>query len=301
VTRKIDQFIRNRLSASAAADGLLAQEEDDRRARFAHALGKDTLYRYRGLEGEQRGYTIDIIVNHRVYLSSPAQFNDPFDCVPSFALGGDPKDPQFVQKLLRHQDELRGKLSDEETLRLASAQRVDVDQLPGALEANIRDDMYRRTRVLCLSGKHLHPLCWAHYASKHSGICLHFSTQPKSIFRGASKMLYQKAREPIVIDGGPPGDEAYDKTVLTKAEFWNYEDEYRIVTMRDGPLEDQFDGNGCIAFPPEVLCGITLGMRIRDDDRREIIGIARAASPQIPLWQARMHPTDFWMIQDPIA
>jgi hypothetical protein len=114
-------------------------------------------------------------------------------------------------------------------------------------------------------------------------------------------MLYQKAREPIVIDGGPPGHDAYDKTVLTKAEFWSYEDEYRIVTMRDGPLEDQFDGNGCIAFPPEVLCGITLGMRIRDDDRREIIRIARAASPQIPIWQAWMHPTDFWMVEERIA
>jgi hypothetical protein len=112
----------------------------------------------------------------------------------------------------------------------------------------------------------------------------------------------RKDREPIVIDGGPPGDDTYDKIVLTKAEFWSYEDEYRIVASHDGAMADQFDRDGCIAFPSEVLCGITLGIRISDQDRHVITHIARKqASPPIPIYQARMDPTKFWMVEEQIA
>ena len=202
---------------------------------------------------------------------------------------------------LSHQDELREKLSEEEVSRLVGAQRVDVEQLAGAIEKNIRDDMVRELRVLCLSGEHLHPLCWAHYASNHTGICLHFSTRPKSIFRGAAKVQYQKDREPIIIGATSPSEDAYDKTALTKAEYWSYEDEFRVVTMRDGPMKDQFDRDGCIPFPQGVLCGITFGMRISDYDRHVITHIARnQTSPPIPLWQARMDPTRFWMVEERI-
>src|ERR1700722_14780876 len=162
--------------------------------------------------------------------------------------------------------------------------------------------MGRIARVLCLSGHNLHPLCWSHYASNHTGICLHFATRPKSIFRGASKVLYKADREPIIIDGGPPAKDAYDKIVLTKAEFWSYEDEYRIITSCNGPMADQIDRDGFIAFPPEVLCGITLGMRINDADKRLMTHIARKrASPPIPKYQAQMDATKFWMIEERIA
>jgi hypothetical protein len=301
MSRKLNDFVRRRLSESAAAgETLRADIGAEKRARYAHAVGKDTLYRYRSLSGEQRNYALDIITNRRVYLSSPVHFNDPFDCAPAFVLGGDPNDPEFVKKLLRHQEELRRKLPPEEQERVISTQRVDVNQLASALEETIRGTLVGMLRVLCVSSEHLHPLCWSHYASNHTGICLHFSTKVKSIFRGAAQVLYQKERSPIVIDGGPPGDDAYDKSALTKAEFWSYEDEYRIVTMRDGPMSDQFDGDGYIRFPAEALCGITLGMHISDSDRDLILQMARMSSPQIPVWRAKMHPKEFWMVEDRI-
>lgn len=97
----IDQFIKGQLAETGSKSALAALAEEETRARLAHRLGKDTLYRYRSLREEDRDFAIDIIANHRVYFASPSSFNDPFDCGPAFRLGGDSKDPQFVKKLLK--------------------------------------------------------------------------------------------------------------------------------------------------------------------------------------------------------
>src|SRR5271154_259445 len=74
-------------------------QEAARALRFAWALGVDTLYKFRSLEGSSREHTFDIIQNSRIYFSRPEQFNDPFDCTPPFALAKSASDPDFVKEL----------------------------------------------------------------------------------------------------------------------------------------------------------------------------------------------------------
>ncbi len=57
--------------------------------RFAGPAGLTSLYHY---EDFQLDRLADILRNHRIYCSNPADFNDPWDCKPYFnpALHDDP-------------------------------------------------------------------------------------------------------------------------------------------------------------------------------------------------------------------
>lgn len=299
MNQKVDTSVRSSLVRSAEARNLV-QAEEDRHDGYASALGRHTLYRYKSLLEADRQYTIDIIANRRVHLSSPDKFNDPFDVAPRFALGGDPNDPAFVQALMQHQAQLKKALAREELEKLQKSSPVPAGVLALEMEKAIRANMIRMTRVLCLSGHNLHPLSWAHYASAHTGVCFHFSSARGSLFAAARKVLYHETREPVIIDGKAPAADTFYKIALTKAKFWEYEDEYRIVTTLDGDLADLFDTDDCIPYPSEVLTGITLGMLISEYDRHEMLWHAKNASPPIPVWQARMHSTKFWMDEDRI-
>ena len=52
----------------------------------------DVLYKYRALSGESREFVRQIIVENKVYFSSPERFNDPFDCRIHASFGGTNKD-----------------------------------------------------------------------------------------------------------------------------------------------------------------------------------------------------------------
>lgn len=47
-----------------------------------------SLFRYRSLAGENRGFLRDLIVQRELWFSAPSDFNDPFDCVPVLELKG---------------------------------------------------------------------------------------------------------------------------------------------------------------------------------------------------------------------
>src|SRR3990172_9254248 len=47
------------------------------------------LYRYVSIQGSTRSrYLRDTLLNHRLFLASPKEFNDPFDCKTAFSLEG---------------------------------------------------------------------------------------------------------------------------------------------------------------------------------------------------------------------
>jgi hypothetical protein len=66
--------------------------------------------------------------------------------------------------------------------------------------------------------------------------------------------------------------------LLTKAEHWKYEREWRIVQYESGP--------GLKYFPLESLTGIILGAQISDKDSEMIIGCVRNRTHPIRVFKA---------------
>ena len=255
-----------------------------REARCAWAWNIETLFKLRSLDSEARGYTLDIIENARLYFPSPEQFNDPFDCAPPFQLAGNMNDPSFVEELVREETQmaLEGGLTPEALAKMRTSEGVPIEQMAAAARKHTLEALRRGTRILCLSAEQRHPLMWSHYASGHTGISLHFRCGPDNVFGLARSVTYHRDRKPVLLPlNRQTTDEIVERLAFEKAEFWEYEHEYRITD--GGPeWEYKFDGSNRISFPPELLCGITLGMRISEHDKRELLAIAAARKPSLP-------------------
>jgi len=116
-----------------------------------------------------------------VRFGRPSEFNDPWDCKPSFYV------PEEECELRRLVDFMQ-RASERQTpyvdpgYRKARAEQclANPDQLRrdiADISAEMWAQMDRRYRLYCLSAKADCPLMWGHYADHHRGVCLEFSVR----------------------------------------------------------------------------------------------------------------------------
>jgi hypothetical protein len=100
---------------------------------------------------------------------------------------------------------------------------------------------------------------------------------------------YTGERKPVLVplEYNKSKDDITDAMSRTKAEFWRYESEYRIIEFG---RETRF-----CPFKPRLLCGITLGMQIGTRDRKLMLSLAAAHYPVVPVYQAEEDTDKFWM------
>jgi hypothetical protein len=78
---------------------------------------------------------------------------------------------------------------------------------------------------------------------------------------------------------------------LTKTRRWNYEEEYRLVRYPDFSFTElglTYDGQHA-RFPANLLTGITVGLRMKDAEIRELAAMAARHQPPLPIF--RPQPT----------
>lgn len=116
---------------------------------------------------------------------------------------------------------------------------------PAEVKRQFRDYYNDKIGFLCLSKRWQNPVLWAHYADKHSGICLGFEV-PDDL---PMKVRYRK-RPPIVDVGSGVADytdkkmNSFIDATLTKYKSWEYEKEYRLLVEFKGSTitRDNIDG-----------------------------------------------------------
>jgi hypothetical protein len=87
-----------------------------------------------------------------------------------------------------------------------------------------RQDVNKRTRVLCFSKAWFNPVLWSHYADKHRGICLGFEIPDDC----ALEVQYESARLELQIEHqlqrhGTIGEDIVNRLLTTKYVDWAYE------------------------------------------------------------------------------
>ena len=266
--------------------------------RLAWAKGITTLYKFQSLDSDNRDYTLDIIRNSRIHFSSPESFNDPFDCAPPVELGGKLDDPTFRRELegeMRRFMQAKG-LTQEQQELLRSKHGVEIERLAEESRRHTLDALRASARILCLTATQQHPLMWSHYAQSHTGVCLHFRCDAGNVFGLAREVLYPPERMPLIIPvSRQTDDELTERLIFTKADFWAYEHEYRVIALKGVEWGHTLDERDCLPLSPDLLCGITLGMNIRDRDRQDVLALAVARSPLIPVFKAVQNSQRFWM------
>jgi hypothetical protein len=288
-----DAVRRHRALLAAQFEKRQVEREEIRagaeKLQFAWIRGLEKLYKFKSMSGDSRDHVLEMITNSRIYFSSPEQFNDPLDCAPICALAK-PITDEFIKELLEDEARLAkeaGK-SHEEIEALRRAEGVPPERVAAAITERTRDELVKNARVFCLSASEVHPLMWSHYAESHRGICLHFRARPGSLFGLARAVDYRAQRPSILVPLHYNQDDITDTMVRVKAEFWDYEDEYRIIGHEGAEVDwgATMVDRRC-PFQPELLCGITLGMNTGPQDRRDLIALAAQHHPEMAVYQAK--------------
>lgn len=147
---------------------------------------------------------------------------------------------------------------------------------------------------------------WSHYADNHRGFCTRYSLNledsaiASALKCGLYKVIYSSrvskmsARRLMALqyeaDGEPEIDKGSAKTIyralITKARFWNYEKEWRLILWED---HTDLLNDGTISFP--FVDAVYLGCGMDSSLRQHIIRFAKAKG--ISVYQARKSSEHF--------
>ncbi len=261
---------------------LLAADANARAISDEKGSGEGYLYRYRDLSAADRAEWVrQIIVDSKLYFSAPTMFNDPFDCQARFRVG----DRQAFKARFRDQAK---QLASESGLprkqrRQMTKGGVNPRELLKGITADTQRGIESEVRVLSLSATHDNILMWSHYTNGHQGVCLQFRLEAdRGFFAGAQEVKYSHELPVADLLGEPM--ERVDKLMLTKAEEWRYEREWRVIRT---------DGISNLSFPPELLTGVILGTRISDANKKTVSEWVAQRGSAIAIYQAVLRPREF--------
>jgi len=250
--------------------------------RSAGQAGIKSLYHYQDFQpGPLADRLADILENHRVYCSSPADFNDPWDCKPYFdpALLDDPANQAAtVESLIAAQQ--GGPKGD----KVDELLRTNLALLKNAVH-RFSEDLAKfipeRWGVYCLSPDPCLTLMWSHYSRNHRGICLEFGVDG-SKFVGAQRVRYQKEYPALLIHDPL-------QMLLIKSDVWAYEQEFRLICPRFTDVKELptiLDGNH-LSIARDDLKSIIVGCQASDDTVGAIKALVEEHAPGVAVRQAR--------------
>jgi len=142
-------------------------------------------------------------------------------------------------------------------------------------------------------------LLWSHYSDNHRGFCIGYDQHKlfevlKSKYNTLQKVYYDvdviySEEYPIIIpkDGIDP-QEYVTVPLSTKAKFWEYENEKRILLL-GGPRE-------LTTIPSKVISEVTMGCNISDKDKIEIGEFVIKNLPNAALFESAKHEESFELI-----
>lgn len=223
------------------------------------------LYKYLSLADHQSPTwqkRVEELLSGVAFLPSPTDFNDPFDCLP---VPVTPKTREemnstgaaFIERMVKA-------VEDEEPaemrlfLRLA-LENMTPEKLHELVRQSIADEM-QQLGVFCMAENHTNVLMWSHYANNHRGIALRFETarQAEGGLHPLVKVQYQKGRPQMrrFFEDAPLIESVM--ALCTKADFWAYEQEWRLIGSTNAHSKLRFD--------PSVITGLIFGAKILPAD-----------------------------------
>jgi hypothetical protein len=238
------------------------------------------LYKYYAIDE----WTERIFKNTELYFSSPVSFNDPFDSKISFIYAGSRNDrKRFLKKWSEvHRPDLprKDRLGYEKRIR---KQGLDIQAMAPGIQKKFMAAR-RRMGVFCMTEDRENILMWSHYATEHKGFCIEFRTD--NAFFSRARAVQYDITVPCV-NLLEPWDNLITKGavgLLTKAEDWRYEKEWRIVKI---------DGTGVQICPAEALSGVILGCRMLAETKRQIKEWCRECQSRPTLYEAKEKAQEF--------
>lgn len=154
----------------------------------------------------------------------------------------------------------------------------------------------QNTGMICFGKTWENPVMWAHYAEKHSGVCLGFAIEPSVL----SKVDYTDKKINVELSVHLPkgglSAELINQVILTKSTAWEYEHEWRVLSQLKTP--DPSNGLYYIDFGPQVeLRSVIIGHRCAWTPGKVATMIDGNVTASVRVWKARPAFGRFAMVE----
>jgi hypothetical protein len=236
-------------------------------------------------------FLTDMFVDQMLHFSHPHNVNDPWDCKPWFdyrPMLADPEKREAMIVAFRSLLPLET-LDDPRRPVFENLLRTSDKMLREHIEGfslSLAQEHISKRRIYCLTPFPDNTLMWSHYADKHQGICLEFSSD-NPLIRLARPVHYRKEYPEWTPQSYGPESEANAlDLVLTKAMDWCYEREWRIIaTSLEGPTKLYNDS--FIKLPPGALSAIIIGCECKEHG--DVTDIVKKHQPALKIkWADRV-------------
>lgn len=154
----------------------------------------------------------------------------------------------------------------------------------------------KNTGMICFGKTWQNPVMWAHYAEKHSGVCLGFAIEPSVL----SKVDYTDnmidVELGVHLPGGGLSADLINKVILTKSTDWKYEHEWRALSQLKTP--DPVNGLYYTDFGQQVeLRAVIIGHRCTWTPGNVATMIGGHVTAPVRVWKARPAFGRFAMVE----
>jgi len=255
------------------------------------------LYKYRppidpdDSKGKSLSHLRDLIVEGRFYLSSPSQFNDPFDMT-AFVMyfGTEQQKRERFKRLFAERASQSGMRRKERQERVEAVMSLPEHKILEALKRS-HDEHISSTGVFSFAGDPRSILMWSHYGQHHSGICLQFEiARDPNVLLWAVPMKY--VRKYPTFNFAIGGTDEIEATLRHKFKRWGYEGESRIVWPGGARTY--------LRFNPASVVGLVLGCRASNPTKGAVRDLLKERAsrglPNIKLYAAEKHERRYALV-----
>jgi hypothetical protein len=226
------------------------------------------------------------VLNEELFFASPALFNDPFDSKVMYTMEGtiEQKKKYLSEIIQAEKPQIRKREKWEIIKRALTEQTLERDYDGHVKRMQNRIDTYG---IVSFSQKPDDLLMFSYYAKDHTGYCLKYRRSKENILSMAREINYEPSYPKFSVFEFSLGKVGVlgDKVLLTKAECWVHEAEWRI----------SFAGfaNRVIKSPHPILEGIILGCNMTPEKRAEIIALNDRREKPVEIFRARKKRFEF--------
>lgn len=234
-----------------------------------------------------------LLRDNKIWFSRPDAFNDPWDCKPCFA-SDFANDPAEVEKHVADYAVITRKRRSDVPESFIAQRQQEFRANPRLLAKKVVEiyeglwpEIANRYRVYCLGPNPGNLLMWSHYADSHRGICLEFTT--RNVVMCCATQVEYSSTFPIVRLYSESEDDNL-VPLLTKADVWSYEHEYRLVAQERGnstPHDTLMTDGNYLVLPLGTLTSIIVGCQGAAD---QVQSIVTSFAPHLPVRKALREP-----------
>lgn len=254
-------------------------------------MGNDCLYRYR--VGNK--YDISNLLENKIWLTNPTQFNDPYDCAIQLNFYNAVEKNIYYTLLEQYGDKLPVKI-----IKQLSHYECDllhnIDNEDLRINVHFRE-MIKHVGVACFTLQNNDISMWGYYSNSHSGFCLEYKVEDLKKLGSLNKVTYADEFDnlyDLIIDSSRDIDKVIRSYITLKSTFWRHENEVRLVKF-DNEIPEGHKG---ILIDSPIPSAIYLGCKISEEMREILVFIARIHG--IRVFEMHMNKTEFCLFSTEI-